>query len=116
MAVRSQRKASASRQPRHSPQGGATRGEDPPFLEPLEDRVTPTNCNTTNVAVAITPNMLGRTAAETTTATVTQQGTTTPVTAGTINFNVNGGFSLRGRIPSSCFSSVVQHLFRRYAP
>lgn len=62
-----------------------------PRLEELEDRVTPATFNTTtNVAISITPNFLSRTATETITATVTQFGTTTPVVAGNVNFNVNG--------------------------
>ena len=52
-----------------------------PCLEYLEDRVTPTTFNTTtNVALSITPSFFARTATETITATVTQAGTTTPVT------------------------------------
>jgi hypothetical protein len=62
-----------------------------PRLEPLEDRLTPATFDTmTNVAISITPNFLARMATETITATVTQAGTTTPVTTGTINFNLNG--------------------------
>jgi hypothetical protein len=61
-----------------------------PRLEPLEDRLAPASlATTTNVAISITPNALAATANETITATVTQQGTTTPVTSGNIAFNVN---------------------------
>jgi len=61
-----------------------------PRLELLEDRVTPATIATTNsVAISITPNALARTANETITATVTQMGTTTPVTSGTVAFNIN---------------------------
>jgi hypothetical protein len=62
-----------------------------PRLEELENRVTPAAIDTvTNVAISITPNFLGRTATETVTATVLQSGTTTPVTTGTVAFNLNG--------------------------
>ncbi len=61
-----------------------------PRLEELEDRVTPAEINTvTNVTINITPNFLSRMATETVTATVTQSGTTTPVTSGTVAFNLN---------------------------
>lgn len=84
--------------------GKLSRGSDPngrnapvqrgsvvrPHLEQLEDRVTPTTFDTvTNIAVGIVPSFAGRTATETITATVTQAGTTTPVTGGTVSFNVN---------------------------
>jgi hypothetical protein len=61
-----------------------------PRLEQLEDRVTPATIATTaSVAVSITPNFAARTANETLTETVTQMGTTTPVTTGTVAFNIN---------------------------
>jgi hypothetical protein len=68
-----------------------------PRLECLEDRLAPSDfLTTTNVAISITPNMVTRTANETITATVTQQGTTTPVTAGTVAFNVNNQMATAG--------------------
>ena len=67
------------------------------LLECLEDRLAPTNFSTTtNVAISITPNFLARTAIETITATVTQQGTTTPVTSGIVALNVNNQMSSAG--------------------
>ncbi len=61
-----------------------------PCLERLEDRLALSTFNTaTNVAIGISPNFFGLNATETITATVTQQGTTTPVTTGTVAFNVN---------------------------
>jgi hypothetical protein len=61
-----------------------------PRLELLEDRVTPaTIATSSSVAVSITPNFAARTANETITDTVTQMGTTTPVTSGTVAFNIN---------------------------
>ena len=67
------------------------------LLECLEDRLAPTNFSTTtNVAISITPNFLARTAIETITATVTQQGTSTPVTSGTVALNVNNQMSSAG--------------------
>lgn len=72
----------------------AQRGAAPrPCLEQLEDRVTPTTFDTiTNAAISITPNMATKTATETVTATVTQSGITpvTPVTSGSVAFNLNG--------------------------
>jgi hypothetical protein len=59
-----------------------------PQLEPLEDRLSPT-ATSIGVALNITPNLLTFTATETITATVTQQGSTTPITSGTVSFNVN---------------------------
>jgi len=59
-----------------------------PQLEPLEDRLSPT-ASSIGVAINITPNLLTFTARETITATVTQQGSNTPVTSGTVSFNVN---------------------------
>jgi hypothetical protein len=68
-----------------------------PRLEHLEDRLAPTDFVTaTNVAISITPNFLTRTANETITATVTQQGTATPVTSGTVAFNVNNQMATAG--------------------
>lgn len=64
-----------------------------PCLEQLEDRVTPTTFDTiTNAAISIAPNMTTKTATETVTATVTQSGITpvTPVTSGSVTFNLNG--------------------------
>lgn len=59
-------------------------------LEPLEDRLALSTFNTvTNAAISITPNFFGLNATETITATVMQQGTTTPVTGGNVAFNVN---------------------------
>ena len=67
------------------------------LLECLEDRLAPTNFSTTTtVAISITPNCLARTAIETITATVTQQGTSTPVTSGTVALNVNNQMSSAG--------------------
>ena len=67
------------------------------LLECLEDRLAPTNfLTTTNVAISITPNFLARTAIETITATVMQQGTSTPVTSGTVALNVNNQMSSAG--------------------
>ena len=67
------------------------------LLECLEDRLAPTNFSTTtNVAISITPNFLARTAIETITATVTQQGTTTPVTSGIVALNVNNQMTSAG--------------------
>ena len=67
------------------------------LLECLEDRLAPTNfLTTTDVAISITPNFLARTAIETITATVTQQGTSTPVTSGTVALNVNNQMSSAG--------------------
>lgn len=61
-----------------------------PYLEHLEDRLALSTFNTvTNAAISITPNFFGLNATETVTATVTQQGTTTPVTGGNVAFNVN---------------------------
>lgn len=61
-----------------------------PRLERLEDRLALTAFNTvTNAAISISPNFFGLNATETVTATVTQQGTTTPVTNGNLAFNVN---------------------------
>lgn len=61
-----------------------------PRLERLEDRLALTAFNTTtNVAISISPNFFGLSATENITATVTQQGTTTPVTNGSVAFNVN---------------------------
>ncbi len=72
-----------------------------PRLEELEDRVTPATIDTvTNVAISITPNFLGRSATETVTATVTEAGTTTPVTSGTIDFNLNGQTATMGLSPT----------------
>jgi hypothetical protein len=90
------------RQSRRSGQGSgkATAQRDAttqPRLECLEDRLAPTNfLTTTNVAISITPNFLARTAIETITATVTQQGTTTPVTSGTVALNVNNQMATAG--------------------
>jgi hypothetical protein len=68
-----------------------------PRLECLEDRLALNNfLTTTNVAISITPNFLARTANETITATVTQQGTTTPVTNGIVAFNVNNQTTTAG--------------------
>jgi hypothetical protein len=62
-----------------------------PRLEELEDRVTPAALDTTtNVTISIAPNFVSRAATETITATVTQSGTTTPVTTGSVAFNLNG--------------------------
>ena len=67
------------------------------LLECLEDRLAPTNFSTTtNVAISITPNFLARTAIETITATVTQQGTPTPVSNGTVALNVNNQMTSAG--------------------
>lgn len=61
-----------------------------PRLEHLEDRLALSALNTTtNVAISISPNFFGLSATETVTATVTQQGTSTPVTNGNVAFNVN---------------------------
>jgi hypothetical protein len=66
-------------------------------LECLEDRLALNNfLTTTNVAISITPNLLSRTAIETITATVTQQGTAAPVTNGTVAFNVNNQTATAG--------------------
>lgn len=60
-------------------------------LEQLEDRLTPAAIDTvTNVAININPTLATHTATETITATVTQAGSTTPVTTGSVVFNVNG--------------------------
>jgi hypothetical protein len=68
-----------------------------PCLECLEDRLALNNfLTTTNVAISITPNFLSRTAIETITATVTQQGTATPVSNGSIAFNVNNQMASAG--------------------
>ena len=61
-----------------------------PRLEQLEDRLGLSTFDTvTTAAISITPNFFGLNATETVTATVTQQGTTTPVTGGNVAFNVN---------------------------
>jgi hypothetical protein len=68
-----------------------------PRLEHLEDRLAPTDFLTsTSVAISITPNFLTQKANETITATVTQQGTTTPVTSGSVAFNVNNQMGSAG--------------------
>lgn len=68
-----------------------------PCLEHLEDRMVPAAIDTTtNVAIAITPNLFGHTATETITATVTQLGSNTPVTSGNLNFNLN---NQQGTVP-----------------
>ncbi len=59
-----------------------------PRLEPLEDRLSPA-ATSIGVAISIAPNLLTFTATETLTATVTQQGTNTPVTSGIVAFNIN---------------------------
>lgn len=59
-----------------------------PRLELLEDRLAPT-ATSTGVAISIAPNWLTLTATETLTATVTQQSGNTPVTSGSVAFNVN---------------------------
>lgn len=61
-----------------------------PQLEHLEDRLALSMIDTTtNVVIGITPNFFGQNATETVMATVTQQGTTTPVTGGMVAFNIN---------------------------
>ena len=59
-----------------------------PQLESLEDRLSPV-ATSIGVAMSIAPNFQTFTATETLTATVTQQGTNTPVTSGTVAFNIN---------------------------
>jgi hypothetical protein len=68
-----------------------------PRLELLEDRVTPASIATSSsVAISITPNFAARTANETVTDTVTLMGTTTPVTSGTVAFNINNQMGTAG--------------------
>ncbi len=59
-----------------------------PRLETLEDRLSPA-ATSIGVAINIVPNFQTFTATETLTATLTQQGTNTPVTSGIVAFNAN---------------------------
>lgn len=82
----------------------------PLCLEQLEDRLALTAFDTvTSVAISITPNFFGLSATETVTATVTQQGTATPVTNGNVAFNLNnqmGTAALNGNGQASFTTSV----------